>query len=857
MMRTCGDSPLGASHPSSLTFFGRHSCIPTGRRAVAPRLRIVLAATALLVACGGGAKDSTPTVPTPPPPVLTTVTVSLSATTIQVGQSASASASGADQSGAPIGTGVIAWSSDLPAVATVNSGGAIAAVGAGRTAIIATAGGRTGQQVLTVIPVPVATVTVTPAGVSLAVGASQQLSATTLDASGGILTGRQVVWTTTDSTRVRVSPTGVATAITAGIATVIATSEGKTGSASVTVILAPVASVTLTPSTATLVAGATLNLTANALDAAGTVLPGRVFTWTTSNSAIVSGAVNGNLATVTAVSFGTATITATSEGRSATSIITVATSAQDCSSATALQLAVGQAVALTAAQKTSLCLSAGSGSEYVLIPFNNSTIPSSVVSVTLTGTGTSASIAPPLVSRQPTRMQARLSQPLRLPSDSWEWAFRQSELRDLVTASERVTGLTRHPGSLTAIPASPSIGSIVLLNANGSGNLCTSDKQLHPARVVAVLPHTIVFIDTLAPAGGYTTEELTAFGTSFDTLGYGVDTLNFGAPTDIDGNNRVALFFTQGVNQRPQPQGGYVGGYFASRDLYAATASGCIGSNEGEIFYLPVPDPGGSINSNYRNRASLSAGVLGTLVHEFQHLINAGRRLYVNTGAVSSEEVWLNEGLSHVAEELLYYRVSGNRPRANIGLALLQSTQAQLDAVNTFQIQNFSRLLTYARAPEVNAPYAQNDEFATRGAIWQFLRYAADRLGGTERNTWYALVNATTNGQANFNAVFGSITTMARDWAVAQFMDDTGLSTVSNYSHPSWNYRSILPALNSGAWPLQTRSLLSSPISVSLSGGGAAYIRFRIAEAGLATVFATSSGQPVPSSVDFILVRTQ
>jgi len=400
------------------------------------------------------------------------------------------------------------------------------------------------------------------------------------------------------------------------------------------------------------------------------------------------------------------------------------------------------------------------------------------------------------------------------------------------------------------------VGSVVQLNANGTGNLCTTAKQLHPARVVTVLPHTIVLVDTLAPSGGYTNAELAAFGTAFDTLGFGVDELNFGAPTDIDGNGRIAIFFTQGVNQILQPTSGYVGGYFAEKDMYVATASGCIGSNEGEIFYLPVPDPSSTINGNYTDKTPLAAAVLATLVHEFQHLINSGRRLYVNNTAVTSEEVWLNEGLSHIAEELLYYRVSGNGPRTNIGLSVVTSTPAQLDAINTYQLQNLYRLLTYTQSPETNSPYAENDGLAMRGAVWQFLRYAADRKGGSERSTWFALVNSATAGQANFNAIFGDITTMARDWAVAQFMDDAGLGAASNYTNPSWNYRSLLTEINSKVWPLLTRSLAVSPVSLNMNGGGAAYLRFRVDAAVFATVAATSSGQAVPSSVDFILVRT-
>ena len=346
---------------------------------------------------------------------------------------------------------------------------------------------------------------------------------------------------------------------------------------------------------------------------------------------------------------------------------------------------------------------------------------------------------------------------------------------------------------------------------------------------------------------------MTNFGTAFDTLVFPLDTLNFGAPTDIDGNGRVAIFFTPEVN-RLTVGAGYVGGLQNSRDLFPLAQ--CAGSNEGEMFYMPVPDPTSS-NLGYNDKTKLGGTVVATLMHEFQHLINGGRRIYVNN-ASSFEEVWLNEGLSHIAEELIFYKVSGYSPRSNIDLAALRSSG--VSAYNTYESQNFGRLRTYLVATEANSPYSLVDGLEMRGAIWQLLRYAADRKAGTDRTLWFNLVNTSIAGQVNFNAVVGDITSLTRDWAVAQFLDDgaTGNSQ-SIYSYPSWNFRSIFPALGTnGSWPLVTRPLISpTALSVNLVGGGAAYLRFRVAAGVPATLAATSAGQPLPANIDFILVRTQ
>jgi hypothetical protein len=84
-------------------------------------------------------------------------------------------------------------------------------------------------------PAPVAQVTVAPASASVASGATKQLTATLRDASGNVLTGRTVSWGSSNLSGATVSATGLVTGVAPGSATVTATSEGKTGTAAVTI----------------------------------------------------------------------------------------------------------------------------------------------------------------------------------------------------------------------------------------------------------------------------------------------------------------------------------------------------------------------------------------------------------------------------------------------------------------------------------------------------------------------------------------------------------------------------------------------------------------------------------------------
>jgi phosphatidylinositol-3-phosphatase len=109
--------------------------------------------------------------------------------------------------------------------------------------------------------------------------------------------------------------------VAAGSATITATSEGKSGTSAITVTAVPVASVTVTPATASVPAGGTVQLTATPKDANGNPLTGRTITWQSSNSAIAS--VNGSGLVTGVATGGPVTITATSEGQSGTSAVTV------------------------------------------------------------------------------------------------------------------------------------------------------------------------------------------------------------------------------------------------------------------------------------------------------------------------------------------------------------------------------------------------------------------------------------------------------------------------------------------------------------------------------------------------------
>jgi len=536
-----------------------------------------------------------------------------------------------------------------------------------------------------------------------------------------------------------------------------------------------------------------------------------------------------------------------------------------CSASNPVTLALGEVrTPITAA---CVYVSGGaSGGEYALVPFNSDTVYTRTAAISFTSSGVTAATSPlssqTLAFSPSFDMSPNVSGAAKATAaTAFEIGLRESERRVLsrfipsarswyrtrLTSTAASTGLRP---SFSSLASSPAVGDLVTLNTRTGATL--SDACQVPdnrtGRVVAITNTAIVVADTANPTGGYTDAEYLTVGLQFDSV-YTMDTNAFGTPSDIDSNGKVVMFFTRAVNElTPASSTSIIGGFFYARDLFPktdspqlGTGSGCPTSNVAEMFYLAVPDPNAIVNGNtHFTKTFVSHLTVSTTAHEFQHLINASRRLYVNTAATDFEVVWLNEGLSHIAEELLFYQQSaGLAPRMDIdSLAFIGSqSQKNIDAYNFDQQANFGRFDSYLVRTATSSPYANDDSLWTRGATWSFLRYAADHRGTSDGDTFYKLVNSTTTGIPNLQQVFGTnISSIFSDWAVAHIADDVpGVAT--EWQHPSWNFKAIFQYIanhNSQTsfrnYPLATTSVSDNfPTNVTLNGGGVSYVRFGIA----------------------------
>ncbi|HTK57099.1 MAG TPA: Ig-like domain-containing protein [Gemmatimonadales bacterium] len=212
---------------------------------------ITVSSTGYVTAVGGGSADviatagaksgkATVTVAGAPATTVGSVTVTPGSASGSAGQSAQFDAIVKDANGVELTGQSITWTSTDPAVVSVTSSGYATAVGGGNAAIVATVGGKSGQAAITVsggstTPAPVASISLAPATISVGIGGIQAITPTLKDASGNVLSGRTISWTTSAPLIGSVNTLGVVTGLVAGTTTITATSEGKSANATVTV----------------------------------------------------------------------------------------------------------------------------------------------------------------------------------------------------------------------------------------------------------------------------------------------------------------------------------------------------------------------------------------------------------------------------------------------------------------------------------------------------------------------------------------------------------------------------------------------------------------------------------------------
>lgn len=471
----------------------------------------------------------------------------------------------------------------------------------------------------------------------------------------------------------------------------------------------------------------------------------------------------------------------------------------DCAAAAPVSLAVGQFSILDASQTACVRIPGGgtAGTEYLYAALaTDGTETQNGVSASYAlhgGQTVTASVAP------------------RRPSFSDRAPTAAQAFHDMLRARER--DLTARPGaaqldrariSASVVPTPPVVGDQRTFDVCTS-TACTSFVQ-STATAKVVGNKVAIYLDDAAPAG-YSQTDLDNIAQLFDAHLYPIDTTAFGRESDLDNNGVVIVLLTQHINELSpncNTTQSVILGYFFGLDLLPSQAH----SNDGEIFYGLVPGQittGCTISKDFATQ-----NLPSVFIHEFQHMISFNQHVLVRSG--TSEDTWLNEGLSHFAEELGGRQVPDN---------FCQPAFTQCE--DEFIGGDIDDAYQYLDDPESNfliEPGSSSGTLPERGANWLFVRWLADHFAATQpygTELTKALVATNKVGAANVGTVTGEdFSTLVGQWQLANYLDDLPGFTPSSdrLQYSSFNFRNTyLLNFNNGVfakpYPLTPDTALS------------------------------------------------
>lgn len=241
-----------------------------------------------------------------------------------------------------------------------------------------------------------------------------------------------------------------------------------------------------------------------------------------------------------------------------------------------------------------------------------------------------------------------------------------------------------------------------------------------------------------------TTAQAKAIAKEYDIAIYDKICKNFGAPLDVDGNGKMILLLLD-IQDGYTGSGGFVAGYFHNTHMLDTTSD--PNSNEADMLFLDT-----------NPQIITSSSFYSTIAHELQHLVN-----YSNTVAVTgtSQDLWINEGLSSGAEYVYEGAVNQNR----VSWFNADRLETIIEGNNFFVWDGFW---------ENTIPDSVLDNYATVYLFFQWLRIHAsngtgiykDILASTNRD-YHAVTGA---ASMRIHSAFANWETLLGTWLGANML---------------------------------------------------------------------------------------
>jgi hypothetical protein len=796
------------------------------------------------------------------PPAVSVVRLDPLTATVLVGPSGGGTvqltATPETSSGRLVSGKTIVWGSSAPSIALVSGAGVVTALAPGSATITATVDAIVGSAVITVLPVPVAAIDVSPTSLELGVGVTRTITATVRDSTGAALSGRPITWTSAAPTIAEVSSTGVVRGLAVGATSIQVSAGGRSTTIPVTVLPPPGPSISaVTP--AILVPGALATISGDAF--APTVA---------GNSIRVAGrTVVAQSASPTALSFlvpcvntGTVAIDVTTADGTGPAI-TVPLSAP------LRTLQPGEALILTGADE-SRCnelAATGPGTRYLVSVSNISTALNTLVDFELAGnTPIAGTPAPRLTTPS---LRARLEMPTQSQAFDVAHAAQRSREAALYESLRSEGAFAERPATRRAAQVvPPALGALRTFYYNF--NSCSDSSNTITARLIYRGTFALVWEDTTNTLQSTLSSSLAGFyqrlGEIYDTDQHAAVRDHFGDPLLrdplTDGDGRLGMVFTQRLN------GSGAAAYVTSCDQVPRNTTNRAASNFGEYFYSTVP----TVEGNNVNSTASPDGwfyfIARTVVHEVKHIASLAARA---AKSAPSEASWLEEGTARHAEEVWARAALHRVPwKGNTGYGTSATNGIFCDfnpsnptclAADPLRRPSYGMRRQFNEIrPKLLEPWSWSpygDGTGQSGSVfyntaWSLVRYAIDRYGQSDAAFLTALTQATTTGMTNLSAVAGvPPERLIGGWGLALIADDyPNLPTLSPDARiDTWNLRSIYAGLNGDpAW--STRFNTPFPITpVSANYGPFLAVRPGL-RAGSHAFFELSGGTASPQLLE-------
>ena len=522
-----------------------------------------------------------------------------------------------------------------------------------------------------------------------------------------------------------------------------------------------------------------------------------------------------------------------------------------------------EAVTTTAAETAACVRLPGDGARYLIFPqFANPDEPTTAsrpYALTVDGTteGATALLAradatappasPPV--RQPT-VRERFERTLR----QGEGALAREGIADEADAQPRAAGGHRalYSAELAPLgtgvpPDPPPIGSDRAFRVLSRLDVSSFASTVGRLRYAGA--HVLVYEDRASPEP-FEPAALQRLGDLLDRTLYQLGVRTFGAESDIDGNGRVIVYLTPVVNALTTPaqcgSDGYVRGFFYGTDLGTRSQF----SNRGEILYGLVPDAVGARSCPHPVGEVLEQLPI-TFIHELQHMISFNQKVLVRRGR--EETTWLNEGLSHAAEELAGRLYEARYPAPHGRVAAAQLLPDSAIPFYRGDIENAGYYLSASTAHSVTS-LSDLGTLEERGASWLFVRWLAAQKG---EDVLGRLSRSPRTGRRNVEEVAGEpFAALFADFVVALSADSVpGVERARIPARYQFTGRPLRELLTRGLgrntrWPVTAKPappVGSVALGTMVQGTFDVYDLTVARGRGVALRFTTPSGTPFPA----------